>query len=139
MDGCQWKDLTTEERASAYLFYGRCKSSKAVRGHGLLATLQYYDLQGMLNLKFLHDWLITLPPNSLDMDVAPQPKRIYVGDAKPPAEYLKTENILDLSMFSNPSKAFNAINNEILSIAKRSNSLVDFLERVSLHRNDLLG
>jgi hypothetical protein len=137
-DGCRWKDLESSEQNSAYLFFGRCKASNAVKAHGLLATLQYYDEQGMLNLKFLHDWLTTRPTHALLASKQPQTKRLYVGGAEPEKEP-DTNNDIDLSMFSNPVQIFSRINRELVSSARRSKNLPDFLERISLHRNDLLG
>ena len=150
-DGCSWKDLSVSDQHSAYLFFGRCKTKTAQKkkkkkkkkggvwggrgsdGTGLLATLQYYDQQGMLNIKFLHDWLTTRPSHPLRIHT---PKRLYVGGAKPSPSMPK---YVDLSLFHNPGEIFKRINQELVTFANRSKNLPDFLERISLHRNDLLG
>ena len=131
--------MDSSERNSAFLFFGRCRSPKQKHQGGLLRTLQYYDKHGMLNIKFLHDWLNTRSPHPLRHDQHDSPKRIYVGGAEPDAEPKRNKADIYLSMFSTPSKIFPRINEELVSYASRSKSLSDFLERVSLHRNDLFS
>lgn len=126
--------MSSADRNSAYMFFGRCRAASAMKGHGLLATLQYYDEQGMLNIKFLHDWLATRPAHA--NHVPRPPKRLYVGGAQP--EPVGEEGI-HLAMLAKPLEAFRRINRELLAYARRSGSLREFLERVSLHSNELLG
>lgn len=138
-DGCRWKDMSTSEQHSAYMFYGRCKAASTAKGQGFLATLQYYDHQGMLNINFLHEWLNTRPAQSASSQKL---KRIYVGDAVPEGNTeVGTAGVgdrVDKTVFQNPLRAFSRILQELVSISKRSSNLKDFLERAALHRSDLL-
>lgn len=86
----------------------------------------------MLDVRFMHEWLVNSPAH---VSTVKTQKRIYVGGAVPDDSVGvgKRPSDVSLSMFSNPTKIFARINQELTAVAANCTALSGFLAHLSVH------